>query len=292
MDRPPISLKRILSHLGVTVEVTDQSMKAEAELHAEDTGYRVLINRRALEERWQRARFTIAHECGHILIFNYLRDPELIHTLDQTAQAHAELERLCDIAAVELLMPKAMLRAAVRDNGVTPRGLKVLLESFAVSREALVKNISEVLPGTSLFTWQRYARTPREERTFRVVASPRYHPSNARPWLPEGSTARHVSPQIIQRAARERTHILEENLEISLDRPNGLRTRAWHGRGLVTFFPPVARGKQLNLEANSVTDAPVSDNYDDTPILNTLYLFAGDRRTTSPQQFLGMEHRR
>jgi len=280
IDKPPIPLKKILGHLGVTIELTDHSMDAEALLHVDAGRLRILIHRRSLEHRWQRARFTIAHECGHILLYHHLRNPELISSLDRTPRAYSELERLCDIAAAELLMPRAMLRAAVRENGLTPKGLKVLQSVFAVSRAALIKNVAEILPGTCLFTWRKHARNSREAATYRVINMPRYHPSNERPWLPEGSTARHLSPRIIEKAVSERTFVFEENLEIKLER------RRWHGRGIVTFFPLSSDGEQFALDSLDLP-AATSMEENDEAALQTLYLFTGDRRVTTPQQFLG-----
>jgi hypothetical protein len=274
IERPPISLKKVLSHLGTATEITDDPLNSDAVLHAERGQFTIRIGRRALTRNWQRARFTIAHECGHILLYHHLKNTELISSLDSTAEAHAELERLCDIAASELLMPHGMLRAAVQNHGITPNGLHALREIFAVSRKALIQGVARALPGTDFFIWRLHARTAFEESTFRVVRAPRYHPSGARPWLPAGSTARHVSPRIIEEAVRDQKYILEDNLEIALNR------RRWHGRGFVTFFPKVSRDYQYELGSfeESVRD------------IDSIYLFVGARNVTSARQFIGIAH--
>lgn len=295
IEQPPVSLKRITSYLGIKTVLTDEPLSAEAELRSENGSFVIVIKRKALKDDWRRARFTIAHECGHVLLYNSLRigDAKYVASLDANVDAHKELELLCDWAAAELLMPKPMLRSAVRDHGITPDALDDLLKHFQVSRDALIRNIVSVLPGTELFVWKKYARTKYESYEYRLLRGPKYHPSPTHPWLPVGCTTTHVSPRIIQSAASSNSFVLEDKIEIILQR------RRWHGRGFVTFYPNKRDTIHANggsdshqLEISSISNGREELKPDVIEEPNVIFLFAGDRRMITAEHFLGSKYAR
>lgn len=283
IENPPISMRTLLKRLDVEVEYDEPSKEAEAELLLKDGRFKIRMRKKALQENWFRTRFTIAHECGHVLLIRSLRDSSLISSLDASPEAYRELEELCNLAASELLMPRAMLREQSRMCGVTPEGLKWLRETFAVSREALVNGLKDVLPGTDLVVWKKFSRSSTEEKAFRVVSSAGYHAVEATPWLPPGCTERHVYPRMIAKAHAEKRHIYTDELQISVGR------RRWLGRGIATFFPPQDTNKQLELQALGLRPPRLEYGRgdDEGP---TIYLFVAERRSSNREQFLGEQN--
>jgi hypothetical protein len=60
--------------------------------------------------------------------------------------------------------------------------------------------IGETLPGSSVVLWRRYARQGRGERVALRVSA--LHTDDG-PWLPDGLTSRHVTPDVAGQAARD-----------------------------------------------------------------------------------------
>jgi IrrE N-terminal-like domain len=272
--KAPVPLKPLLRFLNVHVEVSSEDVGSDAHLLSRSGTLTIHISRASLEDRWQRARFTIAHEIGHIILYHYLRDADLIATLDESRSAHEQLEKLCNLAATELLMPRAMLQRAIHENGLRPSGLAALCDGFAVSRSALINSIANVLPGVSMFAWRKYARKPTEKAAYRVIRAPQYHPTSATPWLPEGCTAKHVWPPILEKAASERTSIFEKELSISVER------RRWYGQGAVTFFPGSRASQRslLNPELEVSGSMP-----------QMMYLFFAGREKANLSRYFGVQ---
>jgi Zn-dependent peptidase ImmA (M78 family) len=271
IDRPPVSLKKLLTYLDVRVDVIDRPLKADAELHLKKGQFTVVVSSQKLRQNWERTRFTIAHEFGHILLAHHLADAALFTSLDENLESHRENERLCDLAAKELLMPTAMVKSALYENGLSPSGLGAIRHAFGVSRMAIIKSIAEALPDTFLFTWRKHARHAKEQSTYRVVSSTKYHPSNANPWLPAGCTSDHVWPRVLQKAANKKTAIFEEEVEVRL------HPRRWRGQGAVTFFPfDYAVQQELNGSASEKRDGP-------NAAPQTLYLLLSGRDSALAQ---------
>jgi hypothetical protein len=199
-------------------------------------------------------RFSIAHELVHALLFQRLRHPDLIASLDETPEAHRELERACNIGAAELLMPSELLRHEVRAHGLSSEALLALYDRFLVSREALIWQIAAVTPGAAAFRWRRHARNEAETSTWRVVgAYPPYQNDLRRPWLPPGSTERHLSVRGVAAAAQTPARYWRGTTTIMLGR------HEWTRVATCTTFPPRERDRrQPQLDGFPVPDEPPS----------------------------------
>ncbi len=89
-------------------------------------------------EATSRQRFSIAHEIGHALLLESLgRQPEHLPELHDPA-IWPELERLCDQAAAELLVPLDDFLRAVAQIGCSPRAVERLSEGFRVSSDVIL----------------------------------------------------------------------------------------------------------------------------------------------------------
>lgn len=97
-----------------------------------------------------RRRFTLAHEFGHILLA--CGENHDAKWQRQMCKGR-EVERLCDAAASELLMPEKEVRIFVGENGVSPREVSSFASQFQVSLQAGTARINELKahPGHLLF---------------------------------------------------------------------------------------------------------------------------------------------
>ena len=88
-----------------------------------------------------RQRFTIAHEIGHAILFESMRErPEMLTRLRDPA-LWAEVEALCDVAASELLVPVEALVQLLSQHGSSMRALARLADRFRVAREVLYRQV-------------------------------------------------------------------------------------------------------------------------------------------------------
>lgn len=94
---PPTALDTIATRLNA--RVTGEEIFGSGELRRGGDGYEVIY---ATDLSAQRRRFTIAHELAHVVIDR---------TGPNAPRAGKELERLCDLIAVELLMPAEIFHA-------------------------------------------------------------------------------------------------------------------------------------------------------------------------------------
>jgi Zn-dependent peptidase ImmA (M78 family) len=92
----PTDLFAVGERLGVSI--TRELISGSGELRHTPKGLEVVVNP---EQPQPRQRFTIAHELGHAII------QQLHPSADQRKK---EIERLCDLFAVELLMPEESFR--------------------------------------------------------------------------------------------------------------------------------------------------------------------------------------
>jgi IrrE N-terminal-like domain len=252
--KPPVPLKPLLQALGVSFSWSKASSHwrpghGTASLKPVDGRLTVFVHESAAEQNWRRSRFSVAHEMVHALIIQMLGDAKLIATLDETDEAYAELERICNVGAAELLMPSTMVRNAVKEIGFSPKGLLALYDMFLISREALLWRIASLMPHASITKWRQYARKPSEDNCYRVMTCyPPYMPGNERPWLPEGATTKHLNSDIVERVAHHRIPEQVDDLEIELG------GRVWKCGAVATFFAEREDTEHPRFEGFAVPD--------------------------------------
>ena len=262
----PIGLKKLLDLLGVKFswsnDYTSRNRSERSEALLDTSGGSLLISLKSdLKQNWRRDRFSIAHELAHAMILKTLRSPALIESLDDTDVHLDQLERVCNIGAAEILMPVTMIRRSIRENTVMGHGLLSMYDEYLVSRDALIWRLASILPATSVFRWRYHARNPKEETCYRVVACyPSYERNGMRPWLPRGTSVKHVSPDIFSTAEKR-----DSNLEFSIT----LNKKSTECEGILTSFPKRA-------EAN---DRPLFEGMEisDDSHSNDLILFARNK---------------
>ena len=255
----PIELRAVTEELGINVqwERVESNGSGVASLSSHNDKLVVKFYEKSLANNWRRTRFTVAHEIIHAAIVKVLADPLLISALDGSCDSYKHLERLCDIGAAELLMPKTLFRQQLHHGPLTSSRLRELYDTFMVSREALLLRVAETLPKGSVTRWRKFSRDNRESCCFRVVSSyPSYAPTGKSPWLPEGATSKHVI------GFPDHLETLDEGLIIQ-KRPMRIKlgNKQWEGQGYFTRWPtdrtiqPAFRGFSVPDEENTRQDS-------------------------------------
>jgi len=126
----PVRLNSLFEALDVR-RVVPKSMPLEGGLKVvPEGGFTILVRADRSEKR---RRFTIAHECGHILFHRFAPRAKEHQSRGRLA-APREEERLCNIAAEELLMPWHDTRAIVKRSGSNlSAAVAALAQDFDVS---------------------------------------------------------------------------------------------------------------------------------------------------------------
>ena len=184
---PPTGLHRLLGQMRV--RVIPRRIRSDGLLELNRDGYRIGVNP---ARPWRRQRFTVAHELGHILILNALAgDREALQALSAPA-LHGPVERLCDQAAAELLMPPEAVIAELEAEGLTTDGLQRLYDRFLVSWSVLYWRLVELHPGTGVSLWTRTDDERTGGTTFRISRTFAHYPEPT--WLPRRLSVRYLEP--------------------------------------------------------------------------------------------------
>jgi hypothetical protein len=115
-----------------------------------------------------RVAFSIAHEISHSFFPNTINGARFRDITAPDSREANELERLCDLAASELVMPTEEFRAEVHGFFSLTRA-EELAEKFGSSFEATVFRLATAHPGVAAAGLLKYRRRMDEER--KLVAS-------------------------------------------------------------------------------------------------------------------------
>ena len=110
-----------------------------------------------------RVAFSIAHEIGHTFFPNSVSGARFRTMCDPDSREANELERLCDLAGSELLMPLEEFRAVIgRDHGL--HAVERAAAVFGSSYESTVFRLATAHPGLAAAGLVRYRHRKSEER--------------------------------------------------------------------------------------------------------------------------------
>lgn len=202
-DYPPIDPIAIARKYGAKVAIVPGNRKVDGSL--EDHG-RLSVR----EQRWrievpreisvERRRFSIAHEIGHILLFDAVAEnPQLVQQL-RSGVLWSRVERLCNIGAAHLLMPSRPYGFAADVLMPPTRQTVALLASkFQVSLAAAARRIAEVRPEWSVIFWELSTNHPRGAAWRTANLQHR----GGQEFLPAGMSSARLQPDIVTRAAAD-----------------------------------------------------------------------------------------
>jgi hypothetical protein len=194
--RPPIRLAPLARLLGVQLRYDDDRPigSEEAAIKFVDGELVLWVSKAKFESRRtrRRARFSIAHEIGHLLLFKML-GPEFLDHSEANNEAYALTERLCDFAGSQILMPRRQLSEALRERSFTSNGIRSLEELFDVSSPALLRAVADLVPDGGVLELRRFRRHSGEALTWRVWStSTASTATDLTSWLPTGCTLKHI----------------------------------------------------------------------------------------------------
>jgi len=147
-DKPPFLPEEFARLQGINKIVKADLGKTSAILLRFSDGYVIKVNQ---NHHSVRQNFSCAHEIGHIL-FSELKLERYIHSIEYrvfnpsiTVEVRARArERLCDVAAAELLMPEFVFRKYLSSFGLSISSIEHLANVFKVAVEAAAMRIAEV----------------------------------------------------------------------------------------------------------------------------------------------------
>jgi hypothetical protein len=147
-----------------------------------------------------RQRFTIAHEIGHILLFELVGDsPETIRRL---ARDHSDrhVEQLCDRVAAELLMPKRAFRDALLAKPLTLDTLLELGDAYQTSFDTTLIRVTEVCTDMQMALFAVNPLTSGRSQAFELVRV--FGQRGGTSLLPRTLSSRELRPDIFSQAAQ------------------------------------------------------------------------------------------
>lgn len=132
---PATDLEAMAALVGIArIDVAD--LDVDGELIDTDDGLLVRVDSAS---SLGRRRFTIAHEIGHALLIPILGRPRG----QATCGHNHELERLCDLAAAELLMPVEQLNDILASRAPNVEAIPAVAQAFGVSLQAAALRMCE-----------------------------------------------------------------------------------------------------------------------------------------------------
>ena len=242
----PIGLQKLLRHFDA--RVIQRPLPTAGRLEIDDQGYQVVIRKGVA---WRRQRFTVAHEIGHIIFLEALAaDPPWLSELRKD-EYWKELERLCNLVAADLLVPRDDFLASVRVFRPDGSSLRQLYDRYLCSFSTLFIRFIDLFPGLSISLWRNLARHDGEDQAWRVA---RCFSSDVSTWMPNGMTGKHLLPNII-RSAVTNGACVEPNLVFDLS------GRKRNVCGVAIRLTPRSRSEICNpmFEGMEVPDEPLSE---------------------------------
>jgi Zn-dependent peptidase ImmA (M78 family) len=149
-EKPPFVPEELSHLLDIQKIVKTDLGETSAMLLKSYNGFIIKLNQYHNEAR---RNFSFAHEIGHILfselnLNKYIQSTEYSTFNPQRERNNRALlkERLCDIAATELLMPEVIFKEYLLNYGISVNSIEILAKTFRVSRQATAIRIAEVSP--------------------------------------------------------------------------------------------------------------------------------------------------
>lgn len=176
-DKPPFLAEEFASLCGINEVVRTDLINVSAVLLKLHGGAIIQVNSK---HHPSRQNFSVAHEIGHIL-FSELKLEHYINSIEYRTfnpQAKARTrekvrERLCDIAATELLMPEQVFKKYLTNFGLSINSVEPLAHIFRTSIPATAFRIAEVSNEPCLILiWQPFpVNNPKGLKLKRCISS-------------------------------------------------------------------------------------------------------------------------
>jgi Zn-dependent peptidase ImmA (M78 family) len=149
-SRIPVNVASAAKYAGIEQTNEVETSQFDGLLSVTSSGGYVVTLRKGQSE--VRKRFTLAHEIGHAIVYRSIGrrasaadDGSLLKCRAETADEKDE-ERLCDLLAAQLLLPRDQLMLAMEETGACAQSVPAIARLFGVSLEAASRRFVELLP--------------------------------------------------------------------------------------------------------------------------------------------------
>jgi Zn-dependent peptidase ImmA (M78 family) len=157
-ENPPFLAKDIASCMGIKDVISANLGELDGTLLRHIDGYMIKVN---VNHNEVRQNFSCAHEIGHILLDELDKkfDASIVELRGGITISRNEKERLCNIAAAELLMPVPVFSKYLSDLGLSVNSIENLAHIFKVSIQAAAIKVQEISPKSCrIIFWKRCHR--------------------------------------------------------------------------------------------------------------------------------------
>ena len=197
-DKPPFLPQDFARLTGIKQIIKAELGKTSAVLLRFGDGHVIKVNQ---NHNLTRQNFSCAHEIGH----NLLRELKMelntenieYRTFDPQGEQKARTaarERLCDVAATELLMPELVFRKYLSGFGVSVHSIELLANIFRVSIRAAAWRIAEVSVEPCLaLLWKLWGRSRPKGLRFMWRVGPGREPRGKANYMPVHTLVRYPS---------------------------------------------------------------------------------------------------
>jgi hypothetical protein len=257
--RAPIGLTAIMEAVGAR-RASNGTMHPDGRLTAGPDGW--TIHTRSTGQGWRRRRFSEAHEIGHIILYEALGSDPAHRAAIDSAAGWKSVERLCDRAAAEILIPADDL---IDQLGAHPMGTVAhfnrLYDRYLVSQTVLLRRMSEVDDSLAVTTWRHKEHV--RGANWRIDAS-YCHIDGV--YLPHNLSRRHLSPDLIDQAlSHGSAHDDRATLDVGNRRYTGSMSAIYPGltrqRDLPVYqghvIPDEVAGDQVHVVHQHLRTSPI-----------------------------------
>jgi Zn-dependent peptidase ImmA (M78 family) len=145
---PPFDPRKYAEALGILIH-EKENMALDGILSRSKKGRFVITLKKNVNP--SRKNFTIAHEVAHTFFFDLLNKTQY---RGRSNKFDPQEERLCDIAAAELLMPRRIFRSDLGGT-LSPARLIELQDRYQVSLQAVAIRAAQVMKNVACSIWQK-----------------------------------------------------------------------------------------------------------------------------------------
>ena len=143
-EGPPFCPRILASILGIKTRADSLPPGLDALLAPEPDGQLTIVWNESAPGK--RANFSVAHEIGHTLFPSCAVDAQFRTQGGLNFHPDQFIERLCDIAAAELLMPLDDFRGDLAEHGATTASVLALSDRYQASPEAVALRMQALSP--------------------------------------------------------------------------------------------------------------------------------------------------
>jgi len=189
----PVPLEQVAIARGIK-RIVKAKLDSDGFLFKDRRGFAIYVNRILSEARH---RFTCAHEIGHTYfekttagVLSHTDKWESLGCLTEFVERDKEEEYLCDVFAVELLMPSALVQGIVEREQPSFRCIHALTSLFKVSTSAAAWRMCELAHENIGIIWFKLMGKPSNSDDIKLRLDWGTFPQQSRIYLPRFDAVR------------------------------------------------------------------------------------------------------